>query len=307
MPNFITHSYFGDLVVKSLEPDKQELIEQRRDLFYMGANGPDLFFSFRELNFGLPSLANQMQFTKAFEVFAAAAAYLQEHPEDSAASVYFVGLLCHYALDSVAHPYVCYAVDNCFFADYPAKYQKSMHTIMEVYFDEYIIKNKQNLQLTSYNPKNLITAKKADRHKMAQLYQDIVLPIYQMSTSNKAMSASIWIAYFFHRITNDKKGRKRRLYELVELPIGYSKLTCFLKPIFDSEKYDFLNNNRRPFRKVRNEKELTRENFDEIIARAHKLCIELIKKFDSACKGGTPLDRKDFLINYEGVKDPNYC
>ncbi len=306
MPNFIVHSYFGDLVTDSLQPDKQALIESNKDLFYMGANGPDLFFSFRELGFGLPSFANQMQSMNTFEVFDAAAAYIKEHPDDKRAYVYFLGLFCHYALDSVMHPYVYYAVDNCFFADYPAKYQKTMHTIMEVYFDEYVIVHKQNLELSSYSPKSLIAAKKADRHKMAQLYQDIILPIYDAKVSNKLMAISFWIAYFFHRVTNDKKGRKRRLYERMEAPFGYAKLTCFLKPIFDSNNYDFLNNNRRPFRIVRNEEELSTENFDEMLIRAHKLCAGLIAKFDSACSGGLPLDKGDFLVNYEGIKEPNY-
>lgn len=304
MPNFIVHSYFGDLVSQSLDKDKQQQIATNQDLYYMGANGPDLFFTFRELNFGVPSFANTMQFIKTYEVFDSAVNYLQQHPEDKAAYVYFLGLLCHYALDSVVHPYVCYAVDNDFFALYPDKYQRSIHTIMEVYFDEYIIKNKQNIELTAYSPKHLLAAKKADRYKMAQIYQDVILPIYEVKISDRAMATSFWIAYNFHYITNDKKGRKRRFYEWLERPLGYGKLTCFLKPVFDGDNFDFLNNNRRPFRKVRNESELSTETFEDMVARAHTLCIELIQKLDSACQGKEALDPVDFSINYEGVRQP---
>ncbi len=306
MPNFIVHSYFGDLVSHSLDKDKQKQIVANQDLYYMGANGPDLFFTFRELNFGVPSFANTMQSIKTFEVFEAASKYMQQHPQDNVAYVYFLGLFCHYALDSVVHPYVCYAVDNDFFSLYPAKYQRSIHTIMEVYFDEHIIKNKQNIELTAYSPKHLLAASKTDRYKMAQIYQDVILPIYGVKISNRAMVASFWIAYYFHYLTNDKKGRKRRFYQFLELPIGYGKLSCFLKPVLESNNFDFLNNSRRAFRKVRNESELSTETFEEMLTRAHTLCIELIQKFDAACQGKGALDPADFSINYEGVRDPKF-
>src|SRR5690554_826548 len=96
MPNLITHCYFGDLVLQDLNNNDQEHIKANLQLFYMGTNGPDLFFSFRELNFGIPELSNAMQFVKAYEVFSAAAEYINLHPEDKAARVYFLGLFCHY-------------------------------------------------------------------------------------------------------------------------------------------------------------------------------------------------------------------
>ncbi|MGI6213103.1 MAG: zinc dependent phospholipase C family protein [Christensenellales bacterium] len=304
MPNNVTHCYFGDLVAQDFHSDAGEAVKAHLDLFYMGANGPDLFFTFRELGFGIPSLSNLMQFVKTYEVFESAVQYMRKNPEDTAAYAYFLGLFCHYALDRVVHPYVNYAVEQGFFADYPKKYQKSIHTIIEIYFDEYIIRQKQNLQLVSYTPAKLVANSKADRRKMAQIYNDVVFPVYNVRTSEKKMAVSVWIVNFFHKLLNDKKGRKRAFYEFLEKPIGYAKLTCFLKPVRDGDSYDFLNNGRRPFRIIRNKSEMSTENFDEMTERARKLCLELTDKFDKACKGGESLRKKDFAINYEGVMDP---
>ena len=306
MPNLVTHTYFADKVAEKLDSNKQEIIARNKDIFYIGSNGPDVFFSFRELKMGVKDMSNKLQSVKTFEVFEKTAEWLQKN-YDEASYAYLLGLHCHYALDRVAHPYVNYAIEHGFFKDYEAKYRKSIHTIIEIYFDEYIIRNKLNTTIKDFSCKPLIANTKKDRYTVAKIYQEVINPIYGFNLFSKQIANSILLVNLFHKFTSDKTGRKKKILSLIEKIFfdNYPKLTSFIKPVYEGDKFDFLNNEHRPWRKVRNKSEMTKDSFDDMLNRALLDAIDNINTYEKAINSKAKLDKKSFAVNYEGIHDPS--
>ena len=78
------------------------------EAFACGANGPDIFFFFevwksgRKRRFDLPELGNRMHEEQTGRFLLA----LMRHAKTEAQQEFALGFLCHYATDTVIHPYV---------------------------------------------------------------------------------------------------------------------------------------------------------------------------------------------------------
>lgn len=107
MPAFYAHYRFGCDVLKQLPEDIRSICTAHRGLFDIGLHGPDIYFFYRPV---LPNKVNRIGYAahkrsgryflqRAQKVIASA------HDKD-AARAYFYGLLCHFTLDSICHPYI---------------------------------------------------------------------------------------------------------------------------------------------------------------------------------------------------------
>ena len=107
MPAFYTHYRFGCDVLKQLPENIRSICTAHRGLFDIGLHGPDIYFFYRPV---LPNKVNRIGYAahkrsgryflqRAQKVIASA------HDKD-AARAYFYGLLCHFTLDSICHPYI---------------------------------------------------------------------------------------------------------------------------------------------------------------------------------------------------------
>jgi len=130
MPSTYAHYRFGNDVLQSLSLSWKRSILSRRDLFDIGVHGPDLFFFYR------PFSSNSVS-AIGFDTHAQAGRIFFEHASrtiaasgfNPAALAYAGGLLTHFALDSVCHPYVEQQVRD----GGPA------HMEMEVSFDRFLL------------------------------------------------------------------------------------------------------------------------------------------------------------------------
>ena len=109
MPAIITHHQFG---IKVLRNSRGGLFPTRaeRDAFFLGCQGPDPFF----FTLRTPALLRMSHFASqlhkeqipaAFEVLLKRTAVTRA-PTRQILDAYVSGYLCHYSLDSTAHPYV---------------------------------------------------------------------------------------------------------------------------------------------------------------------------------------------------------
>ena len=106
MPAFYAHRRFGNSVLEAL-PEIKEKVGAHRALFDIGLHGPDLFFFYRPV---LPNAVNRLghdahrrtgrEFLQRGKLVVARA----DAPE--AAAAYLYGLMGHFLLDSVCHPYI---------------------------------------------------------------------------------------------------------------------------------------------------------------------------------------------------------
>ena len=111
MPAVITHYLFANACADTLaESGVLTAVRRHGDVFSLGAQGPDILF-FAIGNKAMNQLGGRMHHEGINAFFAECINRLRKTPEHEGRSeltAYMAGFLCHYALDTCAHPYVYY-------------------------------------------------------------------------------------------------------------------------------------------------------------------------------------------------------
>lgn len=127
MPACYAHYRFGREALPQLPSDARQCIQRFRRMYDMGLNGPDIFFYyFNPLSkVNVPDLARSFHCQSGAEFFTHAWA----QADTEAAKAYLYGLLGHYCLDSVCHPFVNRMVEI----------GEARHVALESEFERYLM------------------------------------------------------------------------------------------------------------------------------------------------------------------------
>lgn len=127
MPANYTHYRFGVQMLAAMPADLARVVKRYRRLFDIGLHGPDIFFynPLLKKKFGRPAPYFHNQSGKDF--FTRACRAIRMEPSE-AATAYLYGILCHYSLDSIFHPYILHEAAT-----------KGEHLSMETEFDRYLL------------------------------------------------------------------------------------------------------------------------------------------------------------------------
>lgn len=126
MPASYAHYRFGKAVLPSLPPQAQQDVRRFRRLYDIGLHGPDIFFYQNPLRAAKPgSLGKKFHRMSGKDFFRHACAAARTEADRA----YLYGLLAHYCLDSLAHPYVR---EHAAAGD-------ARHVEMEVEFDRFLM------------------------------------------------------------------------------------------------------------------------------------------------------------------------
>ena len=130
MPSNYAHYRFGGLVLNTLDPEMRSPIQRFRRIFDVGLHGPDLLFYYNPFwNNASGQLGSRLHQKTGREFFTAACTVLKENPSETGA-IYLFGLLGHYCLDSLCHPYVIQQ----------DKDGQVRHAELETDFDRYLLR-----------------------------------------------------------------------------------------------------------------------------------------------------------------------
>ena len=103
MPASYAHYRFGKLLLPSLPADARQCVQRFRRMYDMGLQGPDFFFYYNPfMSTATGELGKVFHRQTGQEFFTAAC----KTAGSEAARAYLYGLLGHYCLDSVCHPFV---------------------------------------------------------------------------------------------------------------------------------------------------------------------------------------------------------
>lgn len=106
MPANYAHFRFGKLTVEHLCPEFRRPIQRFRRFYDVGLHGPDIFFHYNPFwGNSVARLGSDFHQKTGREFFTAACAAWKAAPSE-AATAYLYGLLGHYCLDSLLHPFV---------------------------------------------------------------------------------------------------------------------------------------------------------------------------------------------------------
>ena len=126
MPANYAHYRFGKQVLPALPADVRQCIQRFRRMYDMGLHGPDIFFYYNPfLKTAVGDLGGKFHAQTGQEFFPNACAAATSE----AARAYLYGLLGHYCLDSICHPYIQQLVDI----------GEARHVPLESEFDRYLL------------------------------------------------------------------------------------------------------------------------------------------------------------------------
>lgn len=129
MPSNYAHYRFGVELIEKLSPDVRRTVGRFRQLFDMGLHGPDLFLYHDPLvKTASVKLSKKFHSQSGKIFFERVCRSLQLNPSEGAMA-YLYGVLAHYTLDSMSHPYVRRMVEQ----------GTDTHNQIETEFDRYLL------------------------------------------------------------------------------------------------------------------------------------------------------------------------
>ena len=126
MPASSAHYRSGKQLLSTLPADARQCIQRFRRMYDMGLQGPDIFFCYNPfLKTAVGALGSTFHRQTGQEFFPAAC----RQAMTEAAKAYLYGLLAHYCLDSISHPFVQQKADA----------GEAGHAQLEAEFDRYLL------------------------------------------------------------------------------------------------------------------------------------------------------------------------
>lgn len=267
MPSTYFHYRYGKDIFKLLPQQTQKLIEQSRELYDIGLHGPDICLYYEPMTFNAVK-KNCFSLHKQYadELFKHSATHIQESINQDAYKVYLIGFICHYALDSICHPYVEKIISL----------EEVSHTDLETNLDRYFmladgLDPMKHFPITHINPSD-------ENSKIIKLFY----PSLTVDEVKTCLEGMIEATKFFHA-TNTK--RLEEIYLLLHDNNCYGPMSGLVmgpeaNPVCD--KYYAL--------------------FDKLYKKAVPFGVKLINEFITYLEQGTDLS-EDFHFTFGAGDD----
>ena len=240
------------------------------------------------------------------------------HIDDTDTYSFLVGFICHYVLDSNAHPYIFYKT-GVFHKNERSTYKyNNVHAFMEAFLDMDMIARRENVNPYHYNFDSFCFNCKKFSDDLSFVIDSVFFDTYQISNMNKIYYKSLKqmrrALLLFRR---DPYAIKKNLYKLVDT---FTPKRCYRFEAISyhyplDDKHDFLNNEHRLWRNPCIYDMTSTESFVDLYLKAIKhaktlICaafdyldgkeIELDKVFTNlSCVTGLNCDEKKELKYFE--------
>ena len=276
MPACLTHYHFAKNVLARLSQEEGQGIQECP--FYWGAQGPDFLFCHRYLPWmkgrDLRDYGDKLHSeTKPSQTFQSLRNFLERH-KDPAYRSYVLGFVCHYALDSTAHPYV-----NDLAAHLrktrPWETQSTMHGEVEASLDAIILRRETGMLPSQVNVKQMFPKSESAQRRIAKLYHSVLLSACGEDVPEGELLRATNDAHFVFSLLNDRTGLKRQVFQRVEKGKP-SLVTSHIVPITEEDGVDFANIQHSPWGDPP-----SKQSFFDLFDQAIELAKQLITRFDT--------------------------
>ncbi len=275
MPACLTHNLFAKAVLQTL-PDKEKI---DRCAFFWGAQGPDFLFCHRYFPWmkgkSLKSYGNRIHEENPTKTLGAARDFLKRHPDEGYRS-YVYGLLCHYSLDSTAHPYINALADRLV-EQRPYENRTTMHGEIEAALDAVMLRRETGKLPTEVSLGQMFPKNEPMQRRVAKLYRDMILQVYGEDVPEEELYRATSDAHFVFSLLTDRTGLKLKVFSRLERGRP-SLVSSHLVPVTEREDVDYAN--------VRNESwtaggTVSEESFFDLFDEAKGLAEQLIGNFET--------------------------
>jgi len=252
MPDILTHAYCADFARRHFDSNTviRQFIDRHLDAFYLGSQGPDFFFYYRiwpwKNEKSVPDLAPLIHKTKTAEFLTAA---IHDLKTEDVASVgtqmtlaYWMGFICHYALDSTAHPYIYYhaGIHN----DEEAKLNgdKHNHKFLENIIDTLLSERFENIMDLPINQYVCLPSRPASLKPVYEHLTRVFNTVYEEELTPDVVLESVNDMKKLAGLLHDPKKKRRKIYAKLEKMIAKPRyITTAAYPAASDMDLDYLN------------------------------------------------------------------
>ena len=192
MPAAISHYLLARRVLDDPAFDKSRSFSQ--NAFLWGAQGPDFFFTHRffpwQKGESLKEIGERLHQTPPSSIFDFAQEYENGERGNDVSLSYVLGFLCHYALDSAAHPFVNYSAEMLHELVKPSTVETCHHEV-ESNLDVVLLRYERAELPTDFSLKRAVPRDEGVKQEMASFYQSLLRRLYGTQVSQEAVAQAV--------------------------------------------------------------------------------------------------------------------
>ena len=282
MPNIITHGLFAKKVYNDItNKPLQNIIRQNPREFIIGSNGPDFFFFykfFQKEYAHIRNIGSIVHATKINDFYQNAFECIEKEINidiKNAMISYLAGHLCHWALDSRAHPYVNYHTGAY------TGISESWHHRFESMMDAMLLKKIKNESIQTFKFYLLTKQSKNTIKAISNIYIPVLKKVYEIDLSEQQIKDALNDWYRIQTYLYDPTGTKTKILKLYEKKVNRPWLySGNVVPYKIDERFDVLNESKKEWCYPTDNTKKSNESFMEIFKRAQKIGIECLNHFN---------------------------
>ena len=241
MPAATTHVEFARDVYQSLST--KSFVDDT--LFYLGSQGPDLFFFSRASGFlpgSLKKVGDRMHVDKVKETLEYLYHYSRLNP---LLKNYYYGYLCHYALDSTCHPIVFHNARKIHEED--GSNESEAHIALEAIVDLWCLE-KHHKSIDDYNVFDDLLVTGSKKKELAKMYHSLFQDVYGLAIPSSKIQETITSIYRITKLIRPTSTKKYnavyRIESLLKVPRTVSSMMLNNKSM---EETNILNKNHQEY------------------------------------------------------------
>ncbi len=284
MPAAITHFLQAEKVMDELEKHSTGP-SVNRDAFFWGAQGPDFLYCHRRLPWqrgtSLKQYAERMHRENPSGLFGAMREYAAAGNQDEIVPSYLYGFLCHYSLDRIGHPYIQYHTEELF-EKYPEQTKAFLHNQIESVLDTIMLRYEKARLPVEFNLKWTVPKNREVQFQIADLYAFVLNRLYGLKDSGTALFQATEDCRRIFGLLNDRTTMKKALAERFEKRKKLHNLSCWFRPMSESDEYDYANILLSDWRWPPDSRTVRNEDFFNLYDQSVQESLELIRCFSDA-------------------------
>jgi hypothetical protein len=266
MPSTITHGYFSLDVYDKLDDKNKKILANNIEELKTFAQGADplYFHSKRIKEFGGYIHKHN---TKTF--FINLITYIKKNKLEKKGDViaFLYGFICHYALDSIVHPFVFYKT-GVYKNSNPSTYKyNGLHSDMETFIDTYMVYTKENMKPRLFKSHNFALNVKSFSTELKDTINNVFVETFnEENMADKYLRAVKNMKFLYQLLRYDPYGIKKAFYKIVDkiLPLKFLKKSIISYYENPKKKIYYLNLEKNNWNHPLDENEIYNYSFIEL-------------------------------------------
>ncbi|MEG2563795.1 MAG: zinc dependent phospholipase C family protein [Bacilli bacterium] len=311
MPSTITHSYFAMDVYDRLPIKRREFLMNDKERLKLSAQSLDPLFFYNITNFKKGKKVREFgEFfhnNKCFLFLETLINYIKynDYGHNPEIIAYLYGMICHYVLDSSAHPYIIYKTGS-FDKNNPLTYKYNhLHGEVETLLDNYFIQEREQVKPWKFNCIDYCFQQAGN---LSEELSEVINFAFQETFGIKNMSnfyckATAQMRFFFKVFREDSLGIKKIGYKIVDIvtPKKYLRKTVlsYHQPVRNVS--NLLNLKHEKWYNPTNKRLSSKESFIDIYLASMFRAVNIIEEIDKYIYEDKKINLKTLLKNYSYI------